>query len=106
MTFAALYLGPKTKNWCKQTLLPLFYFQTLIEISSGQKPCNIAETVENDDDRQLVRLILEKYKDHPSVHAIREGNDSSNSFSFHEVQHHEVWNLLRSLDEKKSTGED
>ena len=25
-------LGPKPKNWCKQTLLPLFYFQTLIEI--------------------------------------------------------------------------
>ena len=62
--------------------------------------------VETDDDRQLVRRILDKYKDHPSVHAIKEGSDISNSFSFHEVHHHEVWALLRSLDGKKSTGED
>ena len=46
------------------------------------------------------------YKDHPSVDVIRESSDISNSFSFHEVQHHEVLALLRSLDGKKSTGED
>ena len=33
-------------------------------------------------------------------------SEISNSFSFHEVQHHEVWALLRSLDGKKSTVED
>ena len=82
------------------------HYINIVEKTSGQKPCNIADTVETDDDRQLVRLILDKYKDHPSVHAIREGSDISNSFSFHEVQHHEVLALLRSLDGKKSTGED
>ena len=82
------------------------HYINIVEKTSGQKPCNISDTVKYDDDRLLVRLILEKYKDHPSVLAIREGSDTSNSFSFHEVQHHEVWALLRSLDEKKSTGED
>ena len=82
------------------------HYINIVEKTSGQKPCNISDTVKYDDDRLLVRLILEKYKDHPSVLAIREGSDTSNSFSFHEVQHHEVWALLRSLDGKKSTGED
>ena len=65
------------------------HYINIVEKTSGQKPCNVVETIELDD-RQLVRLILDKYKDHPSVHAIREGSDISNSFSFHEVQHHEV----------------
>ena len=82
------------------------HYINIVEKTSGQKPCNISDTVKYDDDRLLVRLILEKYKDHPSVLAIREGSDTSNSFSFHEVQHHEVWALLRSLDGKRSTGED
>ena len=82
------------------------HYINIVEKTSGQKPCKIADTVETDDDRQLVGLILDKYKGHPSVHAIRERSDISNSFSFHEVQHHEVWALLRSLDGKKSTGED
>ena len=82
------------------------HYINIVEKTSGQKPCNIADTVETDDDRQIVRLILDKYKDHPSVHAIRESSDISISFSFHEVQHQEVWALLRSLDGKKSTGED
>ena len=76
------------------------HYIDIVEKTSGQKPCNIADTVETDDDRQLVRLILDKYKDHPSAHAIREGSDISNSLSFHEIQHHEVWALLRSLDGK------
>ena len=76
------------------------HYINIVEKTSGQKPCNISDTVKCDDDRLLVRLILEKYKDHPSVLAIREGSDTSNSFSFHEVQHHEVWALLRSLDGK------
>ena len=82
------------------------HYINIVEKTSGQKPCNISDTVKYDDDRLLVKLILEKYKDHPSVLAIREGSDTSNSFSFHEVQNHEVWALLRSLDGKISTGED
>ena len=82
------------------------HYINIVEKTSGQKPLNIADTVKTDDDRQLVRMILDKYKDHPSVLAIRESNYVSDPFSFHEVQHHEVWALLKSLDKKKSTGED
>ncbi len=82
------------------------HYINIVEKTSGQKPFNIADTVETDDDGQLVRLILDKYKNHPSVLAIKEGNDISDPFSFHEVQPHEVWALLKSLDKKKSTGED
>ena len=82
------------------------HYINIVEKTSGQKPFNIADTVETDDDGQLVRLILDKYKNHPSVLAIKEGNEISDPFSFHEVQPHEVWALLKSLDKKKSTGED
>ena len=37
----------------------------IVEKTSGQKPCKIANTVKYDDDGVLVSLILEKYKDHP-----------------------------------------
>ena len=37
---------------------------------SEQKSRNIADTTETDDDRQIARLILDKYKDQPCVHPI------------------------------------
>ena len=82
------------------------HYINIVEKTSVQKPLNIADTVETDDDGQLVRLILDKNKNHPSVLSIKEGNEISDPFSFHEVQHHKVWALLKSLDKKKSTGED
>ena len=32
----------------------------------GKKPCKIDEANSIDDDREIVRLILDKYKNHPS----------------------------------------
>ena len=79
----------------------------MVEKSSGVKPCNIADTVATDDYRQIIRLILEKYKNHPSILAIIQNPENNfKLFSFHEVQVCQVWEQLRSLDGRKSTGED
>ena len=92
-----------------QKLTEIFndHYINIVEKSSGTKPCNIADTVAIDDDRQIVSLILEKYKNHPSVLAIIQNPDNKfHSFSFDEVQHSEVKKQLKSLDGRKSTGED
>ena len=83
------------------------HYINIVEKSSGTKPCNIADTAAIDDDRQIVRLILEKYKNHPNILAIIQNpDDKFHSFSFDEVQYSEVKKQLRSLDGSKSTRED
>ena len=83
------------------------HYINIVEKSSGIKPCSIADTVATDDDRQIIRLILEEYKNHPSILAIIQNPENSfNSFSFHEVESCQVRKQLRSLDGRKSTGED
>ena len=92
-----------------QQLTEIFndHYINIVEKSSGVKPCNIADTVATDDYRQIIRLILEKYKNHPSILAIIQNPENNfNSFSFHEVQVCQVREQLRSLDGRKSTGED
>ena len=79
----------------------------MVEKSSGVKPCKIADALSTDDDRQIVDLILDKYKDHSSISAINQNSISNfNSFSFHEVKVCQVRKQLKSLDGRKSTGED
>ena len=55
----------------------------------------------------IVRLILDKYKYHPSVLAIIQNPAQVlGTFTFQEVGNQEVGHLLKSLDGRKSTGED
>ena len=52
-------------------------------------------------------MILEKYKDHPSVLAIIQNPEQVlDTFTFQEIEHKQVAQLLKSLDGRKSTGED
>ena len=82
-------------------------FNDIVEKSNGKKPNSIAIDVGISDDRQIVRLILEKYKDHPSVLAIIQNPEQIlDTFTFQEIEHKEVAQLLKSLDGRKSTGED
>ena len=59
------------------------------------------------DNRQIVCWILDKYKNHPSVLAIIQSPEQVlATFTFEEIGSHEVAQPLKSLDVKKSTGED
>ena len=57
------------------------HYINIVEKSSCVKPCKIADTLSTDDDRQIIGLILDKYKDHPSISAINQ-NSTSNFNSF------------------------
>ena len=83
------------------------YYINIVENTSGNKPSNIADTVSTSDDREIVRLILDKYKDHPSILAIvRDPEHILETFSFKEVLTRDVWLQLKRLDGSKSTGVD
>ena len=51
-------------------LCEIFNDLNIVENTSGKKPSNIADTVSMRIDREIVSLILDKYKDHPSIVAI------------------------------------
>ena len=92
-----------------QELTEIFneHYVNIVEKSNGKKPNSIAKDVGISDDRQIVRLILEKYKNHPSVLAIIQTPEQVlDTFTFQEKEHKEVAQLLKSLDGRKSTGED
>ena len=68
---------------------------------------SLADTIGSDDDREIVQEIIEKYKDHPSIAAIKQHSDQFfEPFSFQKVEIYDVWKLLRAIDCRKSTGED
>ena len=46
------------------------HYINIVEKSSGEKPQSLADTIEQTTDREIVKLILEKYASHPSVLAI------------------------------------
>ena len=53
----------------EQELTEIFndHYINLVEKSSGKKPTSLAKDTGISDDRQIVRLIIEKYKNHPSI---------------------------------------
>ena len=92
-----------------QELTEIFneHYVNIVEKSNGKKPNSIAKDVGISDDCQIVRLILEKYKHHPSVLAIIQNPEQVlDTFTFQEIEHKEVAQLLKFLDSRKSTGED
>ena len=79
----------------------------LVQKSSGKKPTSLAKDAGISDDRQVFRLIIERYKNHPSILAIIQNPDQVlESATFQEIDNIEVAHLLKSLDGRKSTGED
>ena len=82
-------------------------YVNIVEKYSGKKHISLAKDIGLSDDRQIVRLILDKYKNHSSELAIIQNPEQLlNTFTFQEVGNQEVAKLLKSLDGKKSTGED
>ena len=68
---------------------------------------NVADTTDLEDDRDIVKLILETYKNHPSILAIIEHRGFVSEYcSFNEVTSKEVREIVKSLDYRKSMGED
>ena len=56
------------------------------------------------DDRQIIGLILEKYKIHLSILATNQNpTNNFNSFSFHDVEVCKVRNQFKSMDGRNST---
>ena len=83
------------------------HYVNIVEKSSGKKPISLAKDIGISDDHQIVRLILDKYKNHSSVLAIIQNPEQVlGTFTFQEVDNQEAAQLLKSLDGRKSTGED
>ena len=83
------------------------HYVNIVEKSNGKKPISLAKDTGFSDDRQIVRLILDKYKNHSSVLAIIQNPEQLlNTFTFQEAGNQEVTKLLKSLDGRISTVED
>ena len=67
------------------------HYTNIDEKSSGKKPISFAKNTGNSDDRHIVRLILDKYKNHPTVLAIFQSPEQVlATFTFKEIGGQEV----------------
>ena len=63
------------------------HYINLLEKSSGKKPTSLAKDTGISDDRQVVRLIIEKYKNHTSILAIiQKPEPVMEGFTFQEAE--------------------
>ena len=68
---------------------------------------SIASEIGFDDEIDSADTAILKHHNHPSVKKIRERYDSiANSFTFHEIQPHEILLKLKRINTKKATGYD
>ncbi len=83
------------------------YYINIIENTSSKKPSSIANANSSDDYWEIFRLILDKYKDHPSILTIvHDPEHTFQSISSNKVTGRDVWLQLKMLDGSKSTGVD
>ena len=63
------------------------HYINIVEKSSGKRPQSLADTNKQARDRDIVKLILEKYANHPSILAILQDPESHfPTFSFCAVE--------------------
>ena len=83
------------------------YYANIFENVTGNKPKNIKNQLPVDiTNKEVIHNIIEVYKDHPSILAIKDNFSCQELFSFSEVTEGEILNLLNNLNIKKSTGDD
>ncbi len=81
------------------------YYVNIIKKTSGKKPCSVADTTDVDIDRDIVKLILEKYNNLQSVLAILQSPDYNlEIFLVNEIEPRDVAILLKNLDRKNPQG--
>ena len=78
------------------------HYVNIVEKYSGKKPVSLDKDTGISDDRQIVRLTLDTYKDHPSVLGIIQNQKQVlEPFTFQEVDNKTVEQLSKSLDGRK-----
>ena len=82
------------------------YFTNIVEYSSGKKTSDTANTLAGAKIDQIIDVILDSYKNHPSVLLIKGNTKNSKVFKFRKVTEAEVKKVMESLDCKKAIGFD
>ena len=91
------------------TLVEIFnkHYINIVEKSSGIKPVNIAMMHNICDNDKAINVIIEAYKNHPSVTKIKEKiekNNTKRSFKFDSVTKLYITTFLKNIDVKIATG--
>ncbi len=92
----------------EEELVDIFnnFYTNIIEYSSGSPPTDVTDAFRNCNRDEIIDIILDEYKSHPSIIKIKESNTLINTFSLTEVTEDEVFNIIMSLNSNKSVGLD
>ena len=92
----------------EEELVEIFndFYINIIEHSSGIPATDITDRLITQNKNEVIDSIIHEYKNHPSIIKIKESGFVSNNFSFKEVTEDEVYNILLSINPKKSVGVD
>ena len=80
------------------------HYINIVEKSSGIKPVNVAMMHNICDNDTAINVIIEAYKNHPSVTEIKEiieKNTTKRSFKFDSVNKSYITTILKNIDIKK-----
>ena len=92
----------------EEELVEIFndFYIKIIEHSCGFPSSDITDRLDTLNNNEVIDSIIHEYKNHPSIVKIKESGFVRNKFSFKEVTEDEVYNILLSINPKKSVGVD
>ena len=95
----------------EKTLADTFneHYINIVENSSGQKPSSLGDSSNPLHDKETVEKIIETYKSHPSVIAIKSSikhDTCDNVFNLPHPSTKDINNIIKSLNINKATGPD
>lgn len=82
------------------------FYINIIKYCSGNPSSDVTDHLINKSSDEVIDFIIDEYKHHPSIIKIKESGILCNKFSFKHVTEDEVYNILISLNPKKSVGLD
>ena len=83
------------------------FYTNIVQITTGVAPHNIKdELASNISNKQAVLNIVNHYKSHPSIKAIKSNFVIEEEFSFKQTTSEDICKLLKNLNEHKAIGDD
>ena len=92
----------------KKILTEIFneYFINIAEKSSGTKPSSLGESANPLPDEATVGKIIDTYRDHPSVIAVKSSVTQHSKFNLPHATTQDINKVINSLNSDKATGPD
>ena len=82
------------------------YYINIAKTTSGKPPMKLENYLDYINDSLIIKRIIEKYKNHPSIKAIQDTFPVKKEFKIEEAKVEQINKILRNINSRKATGPD